>query len=357
VVTSISISPPSLSVPVGTQTQYQATAIYSDGTSMNVTQAATWITADQTVAQISNGRPARGQLTAIGPGTTSVTATFMGVTGMVSVTVTSAMLTQIQVTPFDRSVAAGEPVQYQAVAIYSDGTSMTITGQATWQSSDIMVAQISNGLGSKGQATTLAAGTTMISATFMGQTGSAMLTVTSATIVQIQVTPFDSRVPAGFSERLTATAIYSDGTTQNVTQLATWQSTDANIAPVTTGGARGTVSALSPGTVTISATYMGSTGSTGFTVTSATLISITIAPQNPTVMVGGELQLTATGTFNDMSTLDLTNDVTWTSSNPMIADVSNANGSHGLASGFVAGGVTITAERGGVTGTTALSVR
>ena len=45
------------------------------------------------------------------------------------------------------------------------------------------------------------------------------------------------------------------------------------------------------------------------------------------------------------------------SSNTTIADISNAGGSKGLAHGFAVGTVTVTAQRGSVTGTSELDVK
>ena len=47
------------------------------------------------------------------------------------------------------------------------------------------------------------------------------------------------------------------------------------------------------------------------TVSSKTLVSIAVTPANPTIAAGLTTQMTATGTFSDGSTGDLTDDVTW----------------------------------------------
>src|SRR5262249_56017516 len=56
-------------------------------------------------------------------------------------------------------------------------------------------------------------------------------------------------------------------------------------------------------------------GSTNLTVVDAVLVSIEVTPTNPSLPVGGTQQLIATGIFSDDSTLDLTNDATWSSDN------------------------------------------
>ena len=71
----------------------------------------------------------------------------------------------------------------------------------------------------------------------------------------------------------------------------------------------------------------------------------------------GFQQFAATGTFSDASTLDVTSYVTWLSSVPGTANVSNAPGSQGQAKGLASGDVTITAVRGTTMGTASLHVQ
>src|SRR5262249_842314 len=88
------------------------------------------------------------------------------------------------------------------------------------------------------------------------------------------------------------------------------------------------------------------------TIAPSTLVSIAVAPANSTVTVGGTQQLTATGTYSDNSTKDLTTQVTWTSSGTAIAVV-NASG---LVTAEATGGTTISASLGSVTGSTGVTV-
>jgi hypothetical protein len=182
--------------------------------------------------------------------------------------------------------------------------------------------------------------------------------VTDATVVQIQVTPFNPSIPESFDQQMTATAIYSDGTNRDITSLATWTSSNTAVALVSDALAtKGLVVASAAGTATIKAQYGGVSGDTDVKVTGAALASITIAPANPTIAVGALQPFTATGKFDDGSTLDITPFVTWTSSDLDVADVSNADGSRGEATAFGAGTTTVQAQRGAVTATTTLTVK
>ncbi|WP_136513254.1 DUF3443 family protein [Geomonas edaphica] len=85
------------------------------------------------------------------------------------------------------------------------------------------------------------------------------------------------------------------------------------------------------------------------------LTSITITPDASTLAVGSTTQLTATGTYSDNSTKNITNDVTWSSSAAGTATVSNTQGSKGMVTVISQGAVTITASLGDVSDSTALT--
>jgi hypothetical protein len=357
VVTSLSLNPESRSAPPGTKFQYTAQAIYSDGTSRDVTGLATWISSNPGAASVSDAA-GKGQCTTFTAGTVTITATYAGVSGIATLVVTSATLVDLQVTPPDPKVAAGIPVFLRATAVYSDGTSIDVTGAATWTSGNTAVATVSDAGGSKGLAMTVKPGTATIKALYSGVQGSSMLTVTAATITNVQVTPFKPSVPVGYGIQLVATAVYSDGSTVNVTGIATWTTNDVAVAAVSdAAGSKGRVNPLASGNATISATWNGVTGTDSIMVTSAVLTSIVITPNPGSVAIGGHQALVATGGFSDGSTLDVTTFVGWSSSATSIADVSNATGTKGIVYGFATGTVTVTATRNAVTASVPVSVQ
>jgi hypothetical protein len=92
---------------------------------------------------------------------------------------------------------------------------------------------------------------------------------------------------------------------------------------------------------------------TAVNFTAATLTSIAVTPVNPTVPAGSTEQFTATGTYSDGSTPNLTSQVTWSSSNTGVATVNNS----GLASAIAAGSSIMTATLGSVSGNTTLTVQ
>jgi hypothetical protein len=184
----------------------------------------------------------------------------------VALTVTQPVLQSIAVTPTNQSLALGQTQQFIAIGTFTDSTTQDLTSSVTWISSDTGIATISNTSGSKGLATSLAEGTTTVTAGFSGITShAASLTVTSAKLVSITVSPASANISIGFSttQQFTATGTYTDGNTLDLTTSVTWNSSDPDVATISnTPGFQGlaTVSFIViPGSTTITATFSGIT--------------------------------------------------------------------------------------------------
>ena len=354
--TAISITPTNPSLAKGTTVQLTATGTYSDNSTQDLTAQVNWSTVNPAIASVSNVVGSQGLATANGAGMTNVNAALSGVTGTTTINVTAATLSSVTVTPVNPTVALGTSVRFIATGTYSDHSTQDLTSAATWSSSQGNVASISNAPGSQGRATTLQPGNTTITASVGGKSGSTVLNVTNAVLKTIVVTPANPSIAAGTYLQFTATGTYSNNTTQDITTQAT-RSSSTNAATISNAnGTQGLAYGNRAGTPTITATQGGVSGSTVLTVTAATLTSIAVTPANPTIAKGTTIRFTATGTFSDQSTQNLTAQVTWSSSNGAVATVSNAAGSHGLATGLSSGKTTITAAFNGVMGSTTLTV-
>ena len=146
-----------------------------------------------------------------------------------------------------------------------------------------------------------------MSAVSDGVTGSTTLTVTDATLESIEVSPATPSIANGLTQQFTATGLYSDGSTQDLTAQVTWASSDTAVATVSNAaGSNGLATTASLGNTTVSATSGEVSGSTTLTVTDATLVSIEVLPATPSIANGLTQQFTATGHYSDGSTQDLT---------------------------------------------------
>jgi trimeric autotransporter adhesin len=365
---SISITPVNPTLAVNTSQQFTATGIYSDNTTQDLTSSVTWTSSASDIASgideakftglASNSSPYYpGYITATHSGCAKIWGKLGTKSGWTTVCVTPATLVSLAITPANPSVASGTKEQFTATGTFSDNTTQDLTLSVTWSSSAAAVATISNAAGSNGLATSVAVGSTTITATSGNISGSTPFMVTPATLVSIAVTPTNPSIVKGTTRQFTATGTYSDSTTQNLTAAVTWSSSVAAVAAISNAaGSNGLATSVAAGSTTITATSGSISRSTTLTVTSATLVSITVTPINPSIAKGTTQQFTATGTYSDSSTQNLTTAVTWSSSAAAVATISNAAGSNGLATSVAVGSTTITATSGSIAGTATLTV-
>ncbi|MFY9730445.1 MAG: choice-of-anchor L domain-containing protein [Candidatus Acidiferrales bacterium] len=200
-------------------------------------------------------------------------------------------------------------------------------------------------------------GSLMITDSAQGSPHTVMLTGTGTaaapTLVSIAVTPATATIGINATQQFTATGTFSDNSTKDVTTQSAW--TSSNTATATVGAATGLATGVAGGTVAITATDGTIKGTAQLTVSSGpTLKSIAVTPSMANIAVNGTQQFTATGTFSDNSTKDVTTQSAWKSSNTEVATVGAGTG---LATGVGVGGpVTITATDAGISGTAQLTV-
>ena len=167
------------------------------------------------------------------------------------------------------------------------------------------------------------------------------------TLNSIQVTPFSPTLSMGQSRQFSAIGTFSDGSTQDLTSVATWGSSNLGVATIS---ASGLATAAGHGNTSITASSGSVTGNSPLTV-EGTLNSIQVIPANDSLTIGTTQQFTATGTFSDGSSENVTSLVNWGSSNTSVATI-NASG---MATAVATGGLTITATSGAITGSTTLT--
>src|SRR5262249_3828671 len=149
-----------------------------------------------------------------------------------------------------------------------------------------------------GLATGLRSGFSTISASSGAVTGVAKLAVTASALMSIEVTPPNPSIAKGSNTQFTATGVFSDKSTQNLTSQVTWVSSNPAVATVTNAaGSAGTATATGVGTAQISASLNGVTSSgASLTVSAATLVAIHVTPPNSSIASGLTRQFTAIGT-------------------------------------------------------------
>lgn len=168
---SILVMPLAPSVDVGFGVPLSAFGVTAENEEIDITEQATWTTAIPAVAVVDANGVAHG----LSIGTTTVTATYGGLSSSVILTVIG--YTRIDVSPTMLNLQPGGGANLTARATKSNGVVEEITAQATWTTSDTEVATVA-----AGHVTAVADGSATITASFGGFTATATVVVSSETI-------------------------------------------------------------------------------------------------------------------------------------------------------------------------------
>jgi len=311
---SLSLTPASASIPVGTTQNYQLFGLFSDGSSKDLTLEASWQTTDDTIAIVSSLGIASG----IAVGDTMITASYQSEQATASLTITNAIVDFITVTPATQDLPVNQSARLNAVAHYSDSSTKNISHLASWTVDDETIASVNNTIINGGKVTGISAGITTITATFSGQSASNTTTVTGVTLESVSISPIDVTIAAGVTQQYQLFAVFSDSSSKNVTIESDWQSSDVNTVSIDT---LGLATSYYEGKVTITGTYQGMSAATSLTVTAAEITGLEISPVNPVAPVGTEDKFTATVFYSDGYSTDITRSTTWSSSEPSIVSI------------------------------------
>ena len=330
------------STPLGISTQYLAIATYSDNSTADITDVASWISADSSIATIDE----KGLVRTLKVSSIGISASYQGVASNIStLTITDAIATKVSIIPPTTKLAKGLTLQLQAIATLSDDTTKDVSTQANWQSSNPTVLSVDD----QGKATAIAAGDATVTATVQGITGQTTVSAVDLTVSQLQIIPATVQLAIGTTTRLTAIATFADQSTQDVSSQVGWLSSNTAVATV---DSTGLVTGVAAGSTTLSASLLGVTASTSIQVNNTSVSALQVIPAVTTIALGTKSQLQAIATFADGSTQDVSSQVQWSSNDPFIAGVDSL----GLVTGSGIGQATVTATLGAISRSATLTV-
>ena len=171
-VASVSVSPSDQTLAPQQQGQLSATVKDAQGNALNG-HTVDWSSSQPGTASVSN----TGLVTAVAPGSATITATSEGKSGTAQVTVTAPVATVV-VSASSTTLVPQQALQLDVVL--KDQGGATLTGRTvTWSSSAAPTVTVSG----SGLVTAVAVGTATITATSEGKTGTINLTVATGTVI------------------------------------------------------------------------------------------------------------------------------------------------------------------------------
>ena len=335
-VATVEVQPPAVTVGVGQSVTLSAVTKDASGNVLTG-RSITWTTSNGSIATVTSS----GVVSAVAPGTATITATSEGKSGTATITVAVPVAT-VTVQPNSVSIVQGSTSTLAAVT--KDASGNTLTGRSiTWTTSNGAVATVAT----TGVVTAVAPGTATITATSEGKSGTATVTVTPPPVATVTVSPSPATVIVQNAVTLTATTKDANGNTLTGRAI-TWTTSNASIATVS---ASGVVTGVAPGTATITATSEGKSGTASVTVIPPPVATVTVSPATASVFVPETTTLTATTKDANGNTLT-GRSVAWSTSNALVATVTQG----GVVTGVAPGTATITATSEGKSGSATVTV-
>lgn len=319
-VTLVSLSKTEDTLDVGYSDSVYATLYPSNATCEKII----WTSSNPDIVKVSDG-----YITAVSEGKATITAAAEGETASCIVTVNgSNSAASITLSKTSINLNAG----------YSDSLYATVYPyqSVVWTSSDPDVAKVSGGY-----VTAVSKGTATITAAAGSKTASCVVKVNSSNpVISISISTIKDTLKVGDNHSIYATVYPSNADDSSIV----WTSSDPGVAKVSDGH----VTAVAEGTATITATAGGKTVSCVVNVNSpVSLTYITLNSTIETLIAGNSRNLNVIAYPSNAEKVN----VTWTSSNPDVAKVSD-----GYVTAVSEGKATITATAEGKTASCTVTV-
>lgn len=310
-----------VTLELGDTVSLGATAIYESGKTEDVTVKTNWQSPDQ--GKVINVYS--GQITAKAVGNAVVTAEYMGKTAIVNVTVTKKVKA-LSLNQQSVNTRIGEEKTVELTAYYSEGGPENVTEKADWSIDNPAVATVING-----KIRGLSSGTATVTAKYGSQTTSVQVSVEIAH----RLIPSKTQVSlllgnaATSSETIKLLAIFPDDTPEDndVAAKAEWSSDN----PAVADALKGTITAYSPGSATITAKYGTKTATIKVDVDNTQRLVAT--PQSVFLKVGEDKPVKLEATYvNSTTPVEVNDKAEWSSNREDVAYYSNGK-IHAVASG------------------------
>ncbi len=217
---------------------------------------------------------------------------------------------------------AGSTERFRATLVQPAGAPRDVTAEVVWRLSDADLQINSMGYGE----IKTGPGRLEITATHAktGAKGSLTVSVVARILKKITITPQDPMIQVGQSVPLRALGEFSDGTTDDVTFVVTWDSNAKNVAePNSTGSCEG----KARGKAVVSATHVAAMVAEATTVSvheagkAPRLVKLVVTPADPTVADFRPMRFKAMGEFDDKTKHEVTRSVRWVSDRPNLMSI------------------------------------
>ena len=225
-VASVTLTPSSSTVAIGSSIAFQATVKDADGRTLDDREVF-WASENPAVAEVTS---TPGVFRALSVGTTRIAASSERVSGIAMLTVSVRPVASVIVLPAVAELRVGFAVQLRAIAYDDQGNELA--GRAVaWASSNPAVATVDD----QGNVTGVATGNATISAASEGKSGSAAVTILGLPVDRVEISPSSADMVPGGTQQFIA-HVYDRSGNELLGCAVTWESSDTEVLTIDAAG-------------------------------------------------------------------------------------------------------------------------
>lgn len=286
-------------------------SIVGSSTKKEVTSDAVWVSSAPQIVKVD-----KGLLTAVSKGSAVISAKYNGFT--LTINATSDYLFKELKLDADQTLdidLGSSEVTVSAFAVELEGDSYEVTDDAVWTSSNTSAATVS-----KGQIKPVGKGSATITAKYKGLSATVKVNVDSPySAIQIEGDSGSELMVGQEDVELKAKAQLVGGAFEDVTEHATWNSSNTGVITVD----KGKLKAVGAGSAKVTVSYLGVTTESQFIVR-LPYQALIVSPQKDQYLFTNDapVQISAFVANDAASRNEVTLQANWTSSNPMSVTVS-----------------------------------
>lgn len=287
----------------GDTRRFTVRAWFDDGSSLDVTDRASWAT-DRAAFELG-GAP--GTIVGRTEGNGVLRATYFSAEASAAVRVAPARFVGLALSSPRVVIKPGDTQQLSLFATYSDGTRRDVSAESSWTSSDENVLEVTMDGVVRGLLFARNAGQALITARWEDAAVERLVVVSPREVLGVRFATPGVQLAQGRVTGVDLLAELDDGSTAVVTEAATFTSTQPDVAEVSNEtGLRGQVTSKAMGVTFIEARYADLSARYEVLVTAPELVALTPSMTGGRLAVGQAAELVISGTFTDGARLNLT---------------------------------------------------
>lgn len=289
----------------GSSQKLKATDVSLNGEKTDVSNKAEWSSSDPLVLSVNEG-----VITPKAAGKSTVKVSYNGYSKSVKVTVLPT-IDRLVASKTSLPITMGSKTSLPSISAYfADGSKRSVTSDVTWSVGNTSVAKLVNG-----KLVAAAPGTTNLTASAGGKQLEIPVTV-QYKVTKLTVSQAKYTLTAGQETSLPAVkAQLANGSSKDISDEVSWVASNATI---TVKG--GKIKAVSKGTATVKAMYMGKYAKASVKV-EPVIQSLSSSSANVELNLKKSKGIKVTGVFTDGSSANLTQSIKWTTSNAGVATI------------------------------------